>query len=137
VGYPILDLQPDRCDVRRYVASLEEVMIRIATHYDLLAERIEGMHGAWIGERKLGAVGVRIARWVTMHGFALNVSTDLDAFDLIVPCGIRDKQVTSLQRELGRELGMDEVTNLAIQLFADTLHYDAREITLDEALPAP
>ncbi len=136
VGYPILDLQPDRCDVRRYVSSLEEVMIRMASHYGLSAARVEGMHGAWIGERKLGAVGVRIARWVTMHGFALNVSTDLDAFDLIVPCGIRDKQVTSLQRELGRELDLDEVANLTVQIFADTLHYDAREIALDAALSA-
>lgn len=110
VGYPVLDLRPDRCDVRRYVHDLEEVMIRVAGAYGVEAGRVEGLIGTWIGgQRKVGAIGVRISRWVTSHGFALNVSTALDAFDLIVPCGIRDKGVTSLVREAGRELALDEV----------------------------
>ena len=88
VGYPIIDLNPDRRDVRKYVQGLEEVMLQLAEHYGLHGRRIEGLNGAWIEDRKLGAVGVRIRRWVTMHGFAINVSTALDAFDLIVPCGI-------------------------------------------------
>ena len=109
VAYPILDLNPDRRDVRRYVKNLEEVMIRIAAQHGLVGRRVEGLNGAWVGERKIGAVGVRIRRWVTMHGFALNVSTDLSAYDLIVPCGIKDKEVTSLERETGARVSMDEV----------------------------
>lgn len=109
VGYPIIDLRPDRQDVRRYVWMLEELMIRTAASYGLSAGRIAGLNGTWVEERKIGAVGVRLRKWVTMHGFALNVNTDLSAFDLIVPCGIADKQVTSLARELARDVDMDEV----------------------------
>jgi lipoyl(octanoyl) transferase len=123
VGYPILDLAPDRCDVRRYVASLEETMIRAAAHYGITAGRIAGLHGTWVADRKLGAVGVRIGHWVTMHGFALNVTTALDAFDLIVPCGLRDKQVTSLAHELVRDLALDEVTDLTERSFREALGY--------------
>jgi lipoyl(octanoyl) transferase len=118
VGYPIIDLNPDRRDVRRYVSGLEEVMIRIAAAYGLQAQRIAGLNGAWIGDRKLGAVGVRIRRWVTMHGFALNVTTALSAFDLIVPCGIQGKGVTSLARELGRDVPMQDVEQVATREFA-------------------
>jgi len=132
VGYPIIDLNPDRRDVRRYVRNLEEVMIRIARHYGLDASRIAGLNGAWIEDRKLGAVGVRIQRWVTLHGFALNVSTSLDAFDLIVPCGIKDKQVTSLQRELQKSVSIDEVCNVATAAFAEVFEC---EPVLDTALP--
>jgi lipoyl(octanoyl) transferase len=119
VGYPILDLKPDRCDVRRYVTDLEEVMVQIAACYGLTARRIDRLRGVFVGDNKLGAVGVRISQWVTMHGFAINVSTDLDAFSLIVPCGIRDHGVTSLSRETGRPIAVDEVTDLAIGVFSD------------------
>jgi lipoyl(octanoyl) transferase len=119
VGYPIIDLNPDRRDVRRYVAALEEVMIRIAAEYRLRAGRIAGLQGAWIEDRKVGAVGVRIRRWVTMHGFALNVSTNLSAFDLIVPCGIADKKVTSLERELGRTVPHDDVETVTMRVFGE------------------
>jgi lipoyl(octanoyl) transferase len=108
VGYPILDLSPDRRDVHRYVRDLEEVMIRAAGDYGLDASRVAGMTGAWVGGEKIGAIGVRIARWVTSHGFAFNVHTDLEAFDLIVPCGIRGRGVTSL-RKLGRTASLDDV----------------------------
>jgi len=101
VGYPILDLSPDRCDVHRYVRDLEEVMIRTCADYGVAASRVAGMTGAWVGDEKIGAIGVRIARWVTSHGFAFNVTTDLTPFSLIVPCGIRGRGVTSLDR-LGR-----------------------------------
>jgi lipoyl(octanoyl) transferase len=123
VGYPILDLSPDRQDVRRYVRDLEETMIRLAAAYGLEAERIEGLNGTWLrggglGDRKIGAIGVRLSRWVTMHGFALNVTTDLSHFDVIVPCGIRDKGVTSIARETGltptvREVGERAARHLA------------------------
>ena len=104
VGYPILDLSPDRRDVHRYVRDLEDVMIRTCASYGVEAGRIDGLTGTWVGREKIGAIGVRISRWVTSHGFAFNVSTDLAAFDLIVPCGIRDKGVTSLERLLGRDV---------------------------------
>lgn len=108
VGYPILDLRPDRCDVRRYVHDLEEVMIRVCASYGVEAGRVDGLIGTWISsQRKIGAIGVRISRWITSHGFALNVASSLDAFSLIVPCGIRDKGVTSLSRESGAEVSVD------------------------------
>jgi lipoyl(octanoyl) transferase len=109
VGYPILDLSPDRRDVHRYVRDLEEVMIRCCADDDIEARRIEGLSGAWVGDEKIGAIGVRISRWVTSHGFAFNVSTDLSPFDLIVPCGIRGRGVTSLERLLGRTVPPGEV----------------------------
>lgn len=121
VGYPILDLNPDRRDVRKYVHNLEEVMIRVVGRYGLVAGRIAGLNGTWIEDRKIGAVGVRIQRWITLHGFALNVSTNLSAFDLIVPCGIKDKRVTSLREELGEERApaMGEVERVAVEVFAE------------------
>src|SRR4029077_12808527 len=82
VGYPILDLKPDRCDVHRYVRDLEEVLIRVASDYGLVADRVPGLTGVWIGGEKVAAIGVRIARWITSHGFALNVATDLGHFHL-------------------------------------------------------
>lgn len=98
VGYPILDLRPDRCDVHQYVRDLEEVMIRTAADFGVRAGRVEGLTGAWVGPDKLGAIGVRISRWITSHGFAFNVTTDLSYFELIVPCGIASGGVTSLER---------------------------------------
>lgn len=103
VGYPILSLEPDRRDVRRYVSDLEGIMIDVCGSFGLVADRSPGQIGCWVGERsrKIGAVGVRISRWVTTHGFALNVDPDPAHFRAIVPCGIADKPVTSLARELG------------------------------------
>jgi lipoyl(octanoyl) transferase len=117
VAYPIFDLSPDRRDVRKYVSGLEEVMIRVASSYGIRAERVQGLNGAWVGANKIGAVGVRITRWITMHGLALNVSTALDAFELIVPCGIVGKGVTSLERELGRSVAMAEVEERMVTAF--------------------
>jgi lipoyl(octanoyl) transferase len=101
VGYPILDLRPDRCDVHRYVRDLEEVMIDVCHDLGVTARRLAGLTGAWVdtrrGPEKIGAIGVRISRWVTSHGFAFNHTTALDAFSLIVPCGIREHGVTSLE----------------------------------------
>jgi lipoyl(octanoyl) transferase len=119
VAYPILDLRPDREDVHRYVRDLEEVMIRLAADYGLTAGRIAGLSGAWIGEEKIGAVGIRISRWITSHGIAFNVTTDLSYFDLIVPCGIAGKSVTSLARELGHEVAMPEVEDRLTARFAE------------------
>jgi lipoyl(octanoyl) transferase len=100
VGYPILELPPDRRDVHRYVRDLEEVLIRTLAHYGVTGSRIPGLTGVWVGDEKVAAIGVRISRWVTSHGFALNVTNDLSPFGLVVPCGIREKGVTSLARLL-------------------------------------
>jgi lipoyl(octanoyl) transferase len=118
VGYPILDLKPDRCDVHRYVRDLEEVLIRTAADYGVTAGRVQGLTGVWVGREKLAAIGVRIARWITSHGFALNVSTDLDYFRLIVPCGIADRGVTSLERLLGRTVELADVQTRVAENFA-------------------
>ncbi len=118
VGYPIIDLHPDRRDVHKYVRDLEAVMIGVCADYGLAADRVKGMSGAWIGDAKIGAIGVRISRWVTSHGFAFNVTTDLDCFNLIVPCGIAGKAVTSLASQLDRQVPMAEVEDLFIRHFS-------------------
>lgn len=118
VGYPIVDLNPDRRDVHRYVRDLEEVMIRVCADYGLTAGRVKGFSGTWIGEEKIGAIGVRISRWITSHGYAFNVTTDVDFFNLIVPCGIDDKGVTSLSSQVGRTPDMSEVEDRFIAHFA-------------------
>ncbi len=118
VGYPIIDLKPDRCDVHRYVRDLEETLIQAVAEFGISAGRIQGLTGIWVGQEKLAAIGVRISRWVTSHGFALNVSTDLSRFGMIVPCGITDRGVTSMERLLGRRVAMDEVAQAVIRGFA-------------------
>ncbi len=109
VGYPILDLKPDRMDAHRYVRDLEEALIGVCEVYGLAAHRKQGLTGVWVGDEKVAAIGVRLSRWVTSHGFALNVTTDLGHFGLIVPCGITDHGVTSLARLLGEPPAMREV----------------------------
>lgn len=118
VGYPILDLRPDRCDVHRYVRDLEEVMIRVTGEFGFQAGRIEGLTGAWVGAEKIGAIGVRIQRWITSHGIAYNVATNLDFFRLIVPCGITDRGVTSLERLAGRAIPVAGVEDRFVRHFA-------------------
>lgn len=127
VAYPILDLRPDRCDVHRYVRDLEEVMIRAAGDFGLQAARIQGLTGAWLGADKVGAIGVRISRWITSHGFAFNVSTDLDYFKLIVPCGISDGGVTSLSRALGRHVAMVEAETSLVRHFSEVFDREVVE----------
>jgi len=119
VGYPILDLRPDRCDVHKYVRDLEEVMIRTCADYGIAAGRIAGLTGTWVGAEKIGAIGIRISRWITSHGFAFNVRTDLDHFKLIVPCGISDRGVTSLERLTGRTIALDAVEDALVHRFSE------------------
>ncbi len=119
VAYPIVELH-DALDLRRYVRTLEAAIIATASRFDVAAGRVDGMAGAWVaGERKLAAIGVRVRRGVTTHGLALNVNTDLRWFDEMIPCGLRDKGVTSLERELGHRVPMEAVeTALAEELAA-------------------
>ena len=124
VGYPILDLRPDRCDVHRYVRDLEEVMIRVTAEYGHQAGRIKGLTGAWVRDEKIGAIGVRLSRWITSHGFAFNASTDLTFFRLIVPCGISDRSVTSIERLTGRRPPIEEVEAAFVRHFCDVFDAD-------------
>lgn len=123
VGYPIIDLEKYYKDIGKYLRSLEQVIILTLDYYGLKGERSVGETGVWldpdikIKARKICAMGVRCSRWVTMHGFALNVNTELSYFTSIVPCGIPDKQVTSLQKELGKEVDIEEVKNLIKENF--------------------
>jgi lipoate-protein ligase B len=136
VGYPILDLTEHRRDIGWYVHALEEVMLRASADFDVATKRVEGQHGVWIespaGDEKLGAIGVHLSRWVTSHGFAYNVSTDLRYFDLIVPCGIADKRVTSLERTLGRPIVFDEVRERLVAHFTSVFAREARRMSSAE-----
>lgn len=121
VGYPILDLRPDRCDVHRYVRDIEEALILAIREFGIEGRRIADRTGVWVGpegrEEKIAAIGVRISRWITSHGFALNVSTNLRHFQLIVPCGIADRGVTSIDRVLGRSVKMADVERAVVKGF--------------------
>ena len=109
VGYPIFNLNPHRRDVHKYVRDIEQALIDAVARFGITADRVSGLTGIWVGQNKLAAIGVRISRWITSHGFALNVATNLSHFDLIVPCGIQDRGVTSLDKLLGRQVPMAEV----------------------------
>src|SRR5262249_34473483 len=124
VGYPIINLKPDRCDVHRYVRDIEEVLIRTIADFGVTGTRIPGLTGVWVGNEKIAAIGVRIARWITSHGFALNVNTDLSYFKMIVPCGISDKGVTSISRLLGEPVYVQQVSRVAARHFGEVFGRD-------------
>lgn len=131
VGYPIIDLESYRPDIRWYMRSLEEVIIRTLAEYGLKGERSEGETGVWLDTgtpfaRKICALGVRTSRWVTMHGFALNVNTDLGYFDHIIPCGIRGKAVSSMHAELNRKLDPEEVKEHILRHFAEVFETEMK-----------
>lgn len=117
VGYPVLDLAAHRKDLHWYLRQLEEVLILTAAAYGVTAGRRDGFTGVWVGDRKLASIGVHARSWVTWHGFALNVSTDLTWFDLIVPCGIAGVTMTSLTREAGREVAVSDVVPVVATAF--------------------
>ncbi|HMC23137.1 MAG TPA: lipoyl(octanoyl) transferase LipB [Thermoanaerobaculia bacterium] len=124
VGYPILHLGEGNRDVRKYVTKLEEVLIRTVAEYGVTAKREDSKRGIWVGNQKIAAIGVRIARWVTSHGFALNVNTNLEHFRLITPCGIQGSGVTSISREAGRTVSIDEVREKLVKNFAEVFERD-------------
>lgn len=121
VGYPVVALQTGEQDLKGYVTALEEILIRTAADFGVVAERVEGLRGIWVGQNKLAAIGIRIAKWVTSHGFALNVHTDLTAFDLMVPCGLHGRGVTSLARLCKHPPSMQQVESAVVRHTADVL----------------
>jgi lipoyl(octanoyl) transferase len=134
VGYPILDLDQHFTDIHKYLRYLEEVIIRTCADFRIKAERIEGLTGVWVGEEKICAMGIRCSRWVTMHGFALNVNTDLSYFKNIVPCGISDKEVTSLSKRVGHRIEENEVKEKLLKHFSEV--FDV-EINKQDSIPEP
>jgi len=132
VGYPIINLSPDREDVHRFVRDLEEVLIRTMSEFEIEAFRIDGLTGVHTARGKVAAIGVHIARWVTTHGFALNVNTDLSYFDLIIAC--EGEPVTSMQELLGRELPLAEVEDCIITHFGEVFQNKPREVNYQEAV---
>src|SRR6266487_3030575 len=138
VGYPILNLGAIRRDVVWYVRMLEEAMIRATSEFGITAERVAGKTGIWVKsgdtEEKLAAIGVHISRWVTSHGFAYNVSTDLRYFDLIVPCGIADRKATSLEKLLGRSVEQEEVAQRIARHLGELFGLEMQEASKKELL---
>lgn len=134
VGYPILDLEKYYTDIGRYLRNLEEIVIRVMADYELKGARSSGETGVWLDphikgqERKICAMGVRCSRWVTMHGFAFNVNTDMSYFDYIVPCGIKDKKVTSLEQELGYKVDMEEVKQKWIRYCEEVFESEIQKV---------
>jgi lipoyl(octanoyl) transferase len=124
VGYPIINLTDWHQDSHKYLRALEEVIIRVCYDYGLVAERNEKYTGVWIEDRKIAAIGIKISRWVTMHGFAFNVNTNLNFFNGIIPCGISDKSVTSLERELNQKIPLDHVKEKTLKYFSEVFNYD-------------
>ncbi len=133
VGYPIFDLEQFKTDLGWYLRSIEEVIIRTIAEYGIIGERSKGETGVWIEpgkkgyERKICAMGIRCSRWVTMHGFALNVNTDMNYFNFIIPCGIQNKQATSLQKELNREIPLAEVKQKLKHHFSEVFDLELSE----------
>ena len=128
VGYPIMDLHNYKMSISWYMRSLEEVIIRSLDRFGILADRKDGLTGVWVGDEKIAALGVRISRWVTMHGFALNVNTDLTYYDSIIPCGIFNYGITSMEHILGNEQEMNEVKKVLVSVFSDVFQPKEVEI---------
>ena len=124
VGYPIINLNDWKKDTHKYLRALEEVIIKTCNNYGLKAERNKKYTGVWIEDRKIAAIGIKVKKWVTMHGFAINVNTDLSLFNGIIPCGIEDKDVTSLKNELGKKIDISKVKEILLSNFKDVFAYN-------------
>jgi lipoyl(octanoyl) transferase len=127
VGYPIISLDEWERDTHKYLRALEEVIIKTCSNFGLTCSRHPKHTGVWIHNKKIAAIGIKVSRWITMHGFAFNVNTDLSLFQGIVPCGITDKEVTSLQKELGKELNLNLVKEMIFKYFIEVFNYDSSE----------
>ncbi len=127
VGYPIISLTNWKMDTHKYLRAIEEVIIKVCSEYGLNGSRVDKYTGVWIEDRKICAIGIKVSRWVTMHGFAFNVNTDLKLFNGIIPCGISDKDVTSLSKELNKEISLKEVKEQIIHHFMNEFQYQQIE----------
>jgi len=134
VGYPIIDLNDWYKDTHKYLRALEEVIIKTCAEYNLLCERNPKYTGVWINDKKIAAIGIKVSRWITMHGFAFNINTDLNLFNGIVPCGIHDKAVTSLREELDAEINIQAVKQKLLNNFKDVFGYATVIIVSSEDL---
>ena len=132
VGYPILNLENYYLDIHRYLRDLEEVIILTLQDFGIEGKRNNDFTGVWVGENKIAAIGVKVSKWITMHGFAFNVNTDLSYFDRIIPCGIFHKGVTSLEKLLGKKIAMKEVEESVIKNFGDVFQRTMMQGNLDE-----
>lgn len=128
VGYPIINLTNWIQDTHKYLRAIEEIIIKVCGTYGLKASRVENYTGVWIDDRKICAIGIKLSRWITMHGFAFNVNTDLKLFNGIIPCGISDKDVTSLNRELNKEINLSEVKERILHQFIEIFNYNQIEL---------
>ena len=135
VAYPILNLNNYYKDLHRYLRDLEEVLISTVKYFGIVAGRKNRLTGIWVGEEKLASIGIRMSKWITMHGTALNVSTDLSYFDNIISCGVRDKSVTSMSKILGKRLGVDEVSPVYVKSFSKVFGSDIVKNLRDSLLP--
>ena len=124
IGYPILDLKPRGQDLHRYLRTLEEMLIAICARYGVATQRREGLTGVWIGEKKIASIGIGVRRWISLHGFALNVGGDLTPYRAITPCGIADVEMTSLERETGRAISVEDAAQVAAELAREHLRRD-------------
>lgn len=124
VGYPILDLHDYYLDVHRFLRDLEEVMIQTLAEFDIEGGRVDGLTGVWVNGAKVAAIGVKVSRWITMHGFAFNVNTDLSYFGNIIPCGISDRPITSMQKLLGQKLDYPHVQGTVATKFSEVFDID-------------
>jgi lipoyl(octanoyl) transferase len=132
VGYPILDLRDYYLDLHRYLRDIESVIINVLGRFGIRGSRIEGYTGVWVGDEKICAIGIKSSKWVTMHGFALNVSTDLSYFDRIIPCGIFEKGVTSMRELLGGTMTIADVVPELLRDFAGVFHADIERALINE-----
>jgi lipoyl(octanoyl) transferase len=130
VGYPILDLNNYYLDIHRYLRDIEEVLIRTTQDFGIDGQRSDGLTGVWVKNEKIAAIGVKVSRWITMHGFAFNVNTDLSYYDRIIPCGIFNKGVTSLQALKGKDVAMADVENSVIHNFKSVFSVAAEPVEL-------
>jgi len=128
VGYPIISLTNWKQDTHKYLRAIEEVIIKVCEEYSLQGSRVEKYTGVWIEDRKICAIGIKVSRWITLHGFAFNVNTDLKLFNGIIPCGITDKEVTSLNLELKKEIQLNDVKEKIIHHFMSAFGYSQIEI---------
>jgi len=135
VGYPIIDLTGWQEDTHKYLRALEEVIIKTCAEYNITGGRNPDYTGVWVGDKKIAAIGIKVSRWITMHGFAFNVNTDLSLFDGIIPCGIKNKNVTSLKNELGIRIDIKEVKSIILKKFTEVFEYSpAAKMESDEIL---